>query len=144
MSNNQDGPQNPAPSPHPTGGLKQAAFEALPVPIAILGIDAKVVEVNAAMEIELARTRAELIGTDFRNCFSVPNDAGAVLQRVQQEGFVADVPLEVRRRQGLTVPVLVSGAVYPANGYGPSGVAVSLRNVSAANRIETELRAQCR
>lgn len=144
MSNNQDEPQKPTPSPQPTGGLKQAAFEALPVPIVILGLDAKVVEVNAAMEIELARTRAELLGTDFRNCFSAPNEAGAVFQRVQLEGFVAEVPLEVRRRQGLTVPVLVSGAIYPANGYGPSGVAISLRNVSASNRIETELRAQFR
>jgi PAS domain S-box-containing protein len=144
MSENPSGSNNPTPSPRPTGGLKQAAFEALPVPIAILALDAKVVEVNAAMEIELARSRSELLGSDFRACFAAPNEAGAILQRIQQEGFVTDMPVEIRRRQGLTVPVLVSGAVYPANGYGPSGSTVSLRNVSASTRLETELRAQCR
>jgi PAS domain S-box-containing protein len=61
--------------------------------------------------------RTDLIGTDFADYFTEPDQAREGYQQVFSDGFVTDYPLTIRHRNGRLTEVLYNASVYrDANG----------------------------
>jgi len=78
-----------------------------------IGADGKITDVNRETEVVTGRSRKELIGTDFSDYFTDPENARAGYQGVFKDGFVRGYPLELRHVDGHTTPVLYNAAVSP-------------------------------
>ena len=81
-------------------------------PLVTIGPDGKITDVNEATEAATGYPRAELIGKDFADYFTNPQEAREGYERVFREGFVRDYALEIRHRDGHTIPVLYNAAIY--------------------------------
>ena len=90
----------------------RSLIEASLDPLVTIGHDGKITDVNAATETVTGHARAELIGTDFSDYFTEPEKARAGYQQAFREGLVRDYALEVRHRDGHTLPVLYNASVY--------------------------------
>ena len=96
-------------------------------------------DVNAATEIATGCSRAELIGTDFADYFTEPDQARAGYQEAFREGVVHDYALEIRHRNGHTTPVVYNAAVYRDEAGQVIGVFAAARDITAQKRAEQEL-----
>jgi PAS domain S-box-containing protein/putative nucleotidyltransferase with HDIG domain len=118
----------------------RALLEASLDPLVAIGRDGKLTDVNAATEQATGRSRAELIGTDFSDYFTDPEQARAGYDRAFKEGFVRDYPLEIRGRDGTGIPVLYNASVYRDGSGAIAGVFAAARDVSGIQRAEREIR----
>ncbi len=107
--------------------LLEASLDAL----VTIGSDGRINDVNSAIETLTGRTRRELIGTDFSDCFVVREPARAAYEEVLREGFVRDAPLQIRHRDGHVTSVLYNASVQRT----PAGKAIGV--VAAARSIST-------
>ena len=87
--------------------LLEASLDAL----VTIGTDGRIDDVNSAIEALTGRSRAALIGTDFSECFTQPEQARALYREVLLEGFVRDRPLELRHRDGHVTSVALQCVV---------------------------------
>jgi PAS domain S-box-containing protein len=109
----------------------RSLIEASLDPLVTISHEGKIQDVNAATEKVTGYARADLIGTDFSDYFTEPEKARKGYQRVFSESSVFDYPLEIRHRDGHTVPVLYNATIYKD----PDG---NVRGVFAAARDMTE------
>ena len=109
-------------------------------PLVTIGPDGKITDVNEATEAATGYPRAELIGKDFADYFTNPQEAREGYERVFREGFVRDYALEIRHRDGHTIPVLYNAAIYRDEAGGVAGVIAAARDITARKRAEAELR----
>ena len=116
----------------------RSLIEASLDPLVTIGHDGKITDVNAATETVTGRSRAELIGTDFSDYFTEPNQARAGYQQVFREGLVRDYPLEIRHRDGQATPVLYNASVYRDETGGITGVFAAARDVTERRQAENE------
>lgn len=127
--------------------LKQASaynrslIEASLDPLVTIGADGKITDVNTATEAATGRARTELIGTDFSDYFTEPEQARAGYQQVFREGAVRDYPLELRHCGGAVTSVLYNASVYRGADGRVAGVFAAARDVTAQKRAE-ELQAR--
>jgi len=127
-------------------GLKAAnaynrsLIEANPDPLAAIGPDGRITDVNTATEQATGYAREELIGTDFSDYFTDPPGAKAGYRRVFAEGQVRDYPLEIRHRDGHTIPVLYNASVYRDEEGRVAGVFAAARDITEQKRAEEALR----
>lgn len=117
-------------------GLIEASLDAL----FIIDRDGKITDLNAAAEAITGRSRTEMLGTGFSDYFTDPAKARAGYERAFREGFVRDYPLEVRRRDGSTIPVRYNASVYRDASGEVAGVFAAARDISALARAEHETR----
>jgi PAS domain S-box-containing protein len=115
-------------------------IEASVDPLVTIGPDGKITDVNAATELATGCSRAELIGTDFADYFTEPDQAQAGYQEAFREGVVRDYALEIRHRNGHTTPVVYNAAVYRDEAGQVIGVFAAARDITAQKRAEAELR----
>jgi PAS domain S-box-containing protein len=108
-------------------------------PLVTIGRDGTIRDVNAAAETTTGRARAELVGTDFSSYFVEPEKARAGYQQVFREGFVRDFPLDIRHRQGHTIPVLYNAAVYRDEAGEIVGVVAAARDITERKRAAEAL-----
>ena len=108
-------------------------------PLSTISADGRLMDVNAATEAATGYSRKELIGTEFSQYFTEPEKARAVHKRALQEGFLRDVELAVRRRDGHVAPMLFNASVYRDEGGEVAGVFVAARDITALKRAEAEL-----
>ena len=118
----------------------RSLIEASLDPLVTIGHDGKINDVNAAAETVTGRSRAELIGTDFSDYFTEPDQARAGYQQAFREGLVRDYPLEIRHRDGHTTPVLYNASVYRDETGGITGVFAAARDVTERKQAENEIR----
>ncbi len=118
----------------------RSLIEASLDPLVTIGADGKIADANAASERITGYSRTELIGTDFSNYFVETDRAREGYQTVFREGFVRDYPLEVRHRDGHTVPVLYNASVYRDESGQIGGVFAAARDVTERRRAEGEIR----
>ena len=111
-------------------------------PLVTIGPDGKITDVNEATEAVTGYPRAELIGKDFADYFTNPQAAREGYERVFREGFVRDYALEIRHRDGHTIPVLYNAAIYRDEAGDVAGVMAAARDITARKRAEAELRQQ--
>src|SRR5271165_975942 len=113
-------------------------------PLVTIGPDGKITDVNEATEAVTDYPRAELIGTDFADNFTNPQEAREGYERVFREGFVRDYALEIRHRDGRVTPVVYNASVYRDEAGQVIGVFAAARDITAQKRAEAELRQMSR
>src|SRR5271157_939035 len=113
-------------------------------PLVTIGPDGKITDANEATEAVTDYPRVELIGKDFADYFTEPEEAREGYRRVFREGLVRDYPLEIRHRDGRVTPVVYNGSVYRDEAGQVVGVIAAARDITARKRAEAELRQMSR
>jgi PAS domain S-box-containing protein len=120
-------------------------IEASPDPLVTISHDGKIQDVNTATEKATGFTRNELIGTDFSKYFTEPAMARDAYGKVFTEGKLLDYPLEIRHRDGHTIPVFYNASIYYDSNGKVRGVFAAARDITELKRVinllrESELR----
>ncbi len=123
-----------------TGAYYRSLIEASLDPLVTITRDGKISDLNAATESITGYSRRELIGKDFSNYFTQPDQAKMVYQQVFHEGMVRDYELAIRHRDGHVIPVLYNASVYRDEEGDVIGVFAAARDITAQKRAELELR----
>ncbi|WP_246590861.1 PAS domain S-box protein [Georgfuchsia toluolica] len=109
----------------------RSLIEASLDPLVTISPEGKITDVNRMTEEVTGIARTELIGTDFADYFTEPEQARAGYKMVLAQGYVRDYPLTIHNRSGRTTDVLYNAVVYRSE----TGV---LKGVFAAARDITE------
>jgi len=109
-------------------------------PLAVMGRDGVLTDLNVATERATGYRRADLIGTAFSDYFTEPDAARASYEMAFRDGRAPDIALELRHRDGHTVSLLYNSAVYRDSSGKALGVMASARDVTQIKRAESALR----
>jgi len=109
-------------------------------PLVTIGANGKITDVNAATEAVTGYTRTELIGTEFSDYFTEPEQARAGYQEVFSVGSVRDYSLELRHREGHVTSVLYNASVYRNEKGQVAGIFAAARDITERKRAEEVLR----
>ncbi len=120
----------------------RSLFEASLDPLVTINRDGKIADVNAATEKVTGCGRQELIGSDFCDYFTEPDQARAGYQKVFAEGLVQDYPLAIRHRSGRVTDVLYNASVFRNQAGEVEGVLAAARDITERKRLDEELRAR--
>ncbi len=99
-----------------------------------------ITDVNQQMELLTGRSRQELIGTAFGDCFTDPERAEAGVRLVLQTGKVTDYELVARSRDGRETPVAYNAATFYNERHELLGVFAAARDITDRKRAEESLR----
>jgi PAS domain S-box-containing protein len=117
----------------------RSLLEASLDPLVTISPEGKITDVNEATEQVTGVPRAEMIGSDFSNYFTEPDEAREGYQKVISDGYVRDYPLTIHHTSGRTTDVLYNATVY-RNGAGEvQGVFAAARDITERKRAEVEL-----
>jgi len=94
------------------GQYARSLIEASLDPLVTISPEGKITDVNEATVKVTGVQREELIGTDFSDYFTEPEQAREGYQQVFAKGFVTDYPLTIRHRNGSLTDVLYNASVY--------------------------------
>jgi len=129
---------------HAANLYNRSLIEASLDPLVTIGANGKITDVNAATEAVTGYTRTELIGTEFSDYFTEPEQARAGYEEVFRVGSVHDHPLELRHRNGHVTSVLYNASVYRDEKGQVAGVFAAARDISARKLAEARLHASLR
>ncbi len=120
----------------------RSLIEASLDPLVTINADGKITDVNEATVNVTGVPRERLIGTDFSDYFTEPQQARQGYQQVIANGFVTDYPLTIRHRDGRLTDVLYNASVYKDARGNVLGVFAAARDVTARRRAEAEVAEQ--
>ena len=120
----------------------RSLIEASVDPLVTIAADGKITDVNEATMKVTGVTREKLIGTDFSNYFTEPEQAREGYQQVFAKGSVTDYPLTIRHRDGRQTHVLYNASVYKDVRGNVLGVFAAARDVTAQRKAETQVTEQ--
>ena len=86
--------------------------------------------------------REALVGTDFSDYFTDPDQARAGYRQVFAQGSVTDYPLTIRHRDGRLTDVVYNASVYTDAAGHVLGVFAAARDVTAQKAAEAEIARQ--
>ena len=118
----------------------RSLIEAALDPLVTIGYEGRIMDVNNATEAATGYSRKELIGRDFSDYFTDPEEARRGYQQVFKEGFVYDYQLEIRHRDGHIIPVLYNASVYRDESGKVIGVFAAARDITERKKNEEEIR----
>jgi PAS domain S-box-containing protein len=118
----------------------RSLLEASLDPLVTISKEGKVTDVNKATEDVTGCTREELIGTDFSDYFTQPEEARAGYQKVFTEGLVKDYPLAIRHKSRRITDVLYNATVYMNPKGEVEGVFAAARDVTERKAMENEIK----
>ena len=98
-----------------------------------------ITDVNKQTEALTGRTRDELIGAPFKDCFTDPERAEAGIKRVLAEKSVTDYELTARARDGKQTVVSYNATTFYDRNRTLQGVYAAARDVTERKRVEVEL-----
>ena len=98
-----------------------------------------ITDVNKQTEALTGRTRDELIGAPFKDCFTDPGRAEAGIGRVLLEGKVTNYELTARARDGTLTVVSYNASTFHDRDRMLQGVFASARDMTELKRIEQTL-----
>jgi len=101
-----------------------------------ISAEGKITDVNKATEEVTGYLRHELIGSDFSDYFTEPDDAKAGYQQVFADGYVRDYPLALRHKSGWITDVLYNATVYRNEAGKVQGVFAAARDITDRKRAE--------
>jgi PAS domain S-box-containing protein len=107
-------------------------------PLVTIGPDGKITDVNGATESVTGYSRDGLIGTDFSDYFTQPENAREGYKQVFRDGWVIDYPLEIKHKNGHVTPVLYNASVYEDESGDVIGVFAAARDITELKRAEVE------
>ncbi|MFZ3018148.1 MAG: PAS domain S-box protein [Gallionella sp.] len=122
------------------GVYNRSLIEASLDPLVTISAEGKITDVNRATEKVTGRDRGELIGTDFSDYFTEPDEARKGYLQVFQKGSVTDYPLALRHRDGHIVDVLYNASVYRDEAGRVLGVFAAARDITERKKAEFVLR----
>ena len=108
----------------------RSLIEASLDPLVTISLEGKITDVNDATVKVTGVTRDKLIGTDFSNYFTKPDDARKGYERVFNKGFVTDYPLSIRHASGQITDVLYNASVYKDDKGNVLGVFAAARDAT--------------
>lgn len=117
----------------------RSLIEASLDPLVTISPEGKITDVNEGSIKVTGISREKLIGTDFSDYFTEPEQAREGYRRVFSEGFVTDYPLTIRHRAGHCTDVLYNASVYKDIRGNVLGVFAAARDVTAQKKAEAEL-----
>jgi PAS domain S-box-containing protein len=118
----------------------RSLIEASLDPLVTISSEGKITDVNKATETVTGRGRQELIGSDFSDYFTDPENARAGYRKVFSEGSVTDYPLAIRHVSGMITEVLYNATVYRNEAGEVVGVFAAARDITDRKRAEEEIR----
>jgi PAS domain S-box-containing protein len=117
----------------------RSLIEASLDPLVTISPEGKITDVNEATERVTGVPRFELIGSDFSDYFTEPDQARGGYQQVIAQGEVRDYPLTIRHTSGRTTDVLYNATVYRDAAGQVQGVFAAARDITERKRVEAEL-----
>nr|WP_262709539.1 ATP-binding protein [Flavobacterium caseinilyticum] len=127
-----------------TNSLKLASqyslslIEASRDPLFTICPQGKITDTNEASVRVTGILRDKIIGSDFFDYFTEPQDARKAYQEVFDKGFIADYPLIIKEHETKLTEVLLNGSVYKNEEGEVLGVVVVARDITDQKRIEKE------
>ena len=118
----------------------RSLIEASLDPLVTIGPDGKITDVNGATEQVTGFSRKDLIGTDFSDYFTEPEEARTGYQQVFANGEVRNYPLEIQHKDGHITPVLYNASVYRDENGKVIGVFAAARDITERQKAEEALR----
>lgn len=116
-------------------GLLEASLD----PIMTIGLDGRIMDVNEAAEQLTGLSRAQLIGRNFADFFTAPEQAREGYQRVFALGRVRDLPLALEHADGTVTEVLVNASVFRDEDERISGAFAAARDITQLRRYQRAL-----
>ncbi|WP_394757192.1 ATP-binding protein [Rhodoferax sp.] len=117
----------------------RSLIEASLDPLVTISAQGKITDVNEASVQATGVPREQLIGTDFSNYFTEPEQARIGYQKVFSEGLVRDYPLAIRQTTGRIMDVLYNAAVYTDLKGQVLGVLAAARDITERKRLDQVL-----
>lgn len=104
--------------------------------------EGKIVDVNPMLLDLFGMTRADLANLNARDFYFEPADRAVLVQAIDARGFVQDLYVRLRRRDGSAMDALISATVWEDAQTGQVGYQGVIRDITAQRRMERELAAQ--
>ncbi len=120
----------------------RSLIEASLDPLVTISLEGKITDVNEATVKVTGVPRDRLIGTDFSDYFTEPEQARAGYEQVFSRGFVTDYPLTIRHRDGRLTEVLYNASVYRDVRGNVLGVFAAARDVTTQKEAERKIAEQ--
>jgi PAS domain S-box-containing protein len=117
----------------------RSLLEASLDPLVTISPEGQITDVNAATEVATGVPRERLVGTDFADYFTEPDDARAGYRKVLAEGAVRDYPLTIRHASGSTTDVLYNASTLRGEDGAVLGVFAAARDVSEVHALQAQL-----
>ncbi len=124
-----------------TSAYARSLIEASLDPLVTISPEGKITDVNEATVKITGIPRGKLIGSDFSDYFTEPEEAREGYERVFKEGFVTDYPLSIRNSSGQITDVLYNASVYKDDKEKVLGVFAAARDVTERKKVEEQLHA---
>ena len=123
-------------------GYARSLVEASLDPLVTISPEGKITDVNEATIKVTGVEREMLVGTDFSNYFTDPEEARDGYRRAFAEGSVTDYALTIRHQNGELTDVLYNASVYKDVAGNVLGVFAAARDVTAQKQAVRELAEQ--
>ena len=118
----------------------RSLIEASLDPLFTISLAGKITDLNNASVTIIGMSREKLIGTDFFDYFTEPQQAREVYQAVFAKESVSDLLLTLRHKDGKLTDVSFNGSIYKDNAGKVLGIVIVARDIADQKKIETELR----
>lgn len=117
----------------------RSLLEASLDPLVTINADGKITDINEASIEATGVAREKLIGTDFSDYFTDPQEARKGYQEAFLKGSVTDYPLTIRHSNGRLTDVLYNASVYRDQKADVLGVFAAARDITARKKAEEAL-----
>ncbi len=124
---------------HESASYARSLIEASLDPLVTISKDGRITDVNEATVKITGVPRGELIGSDFSDYFTDPENARVGFRKVFEEGQVRDYPLTIRHRSGGLTDVLYNVSVYRDPSGEVAGIFAAARDISQLRSLEEKL-----
>jgi PAS domain S-box-containing protein len=108
-------------------------------PLVIIGQNGKITDVNHAAEKITGRTHNELIGTNFDDYFTQPDNARLGYEMALQKGVIRDYELEIKGKNEIKIPILYNASVYLNDKGENIGVFAALHDITELKNLQGDL-----
>jgi len=116
-------------------GLLEASLD----PLVTISPEGKITDVNEATIKITGMPRDNLVGTDFSDYFTEPEQARKAYRQAFAEGSITDYPLTIRHQNENLTEVLYNASVYKDAGGNVLGVFATARDMTALKQAEREI-----